>query len=79
MSPVSTKNGRVNILVHELAHEVDKNIIDVLMLGSNNIIAYGRDNVEKLANNHSNLAIQNASNYGFFAEEYLKIILKSKK
>lgn len=51
---------RVNTLVHELAHEVDNNIIDV---------AYGIDNVRGLSGTES--AIANASNYGFFAESFL--------
>lgn len=69
---------RVNLLVHELAHEVDKSIDDLLVDNEGNVVkegghtAYGESDVKNLASNRNNeqgIALKNASNYGFFAQK----------
>ncbi|CAO3399873.1 M35 family metallo-endopeptidase [Azospirillum palustre] len=64
-------NGKVNTLIHELAHRANKLIIDQVMPpGAPNAGqgAYGAANVQWLAANRPEMASKNAENYNFLAE-----------
>ena len=65
----SDKYDRINTIIHELAHEVDNRIEDVIVPGEN-IEAYGLENVRKLSG--KKLSMRNADNYSFFSELLLR-------
>lgn len=63
----SDKYDRINTIIHELAHEVG---IDDVNVPGENVVAYGLENVKKLSGH--NISMNNADNYSFFSELILR-------
>lgn len=58
-APSSGINSRAGVILHEIAHEVDKSIVDK---------GYGVSKAQRLAKKKPHYAIHNADNFEYFAE-----------